>query len=153
MSVCVSVCLCVCVCVCNLYSPNGWADFYETFYKWSGRYLPVTFFTDFENSKLLTSWRPFCMFFNAALSRSQFCSDFLQNWVQGTKLSSGVCYWKSAKSVGNFRQYGNLRFRKKKQNINENDHQIFFLIWASNMSISTNSDLLITNLIFLRFDE
>ena len=93
--------------------PTDFADFYETFYRWSGGYLPVTFFSDFENSKWLTSWRPFCMFFNAALSRSQFCSDFLQNWAQGTKLSSNVCYWKSAKSVGSFWKYREPRFRKK----------------------------------------
>ena len=111
--VCVCVSVCVSVCVCHLYSPYGLVDFDETFHKWSVGYLPVTFFTDFENSKWMTSWRPFCTFFIPALSRSQFCSDFLQNWAQGTKLSSNVCYWKSAKSVGNFRQYGEPRFRKK----------------------------------------
>ena len=113
LCVCLSVRACVCVCVCHLYSPNGLVDFDETFHKWSWRYLPVTFFTDFENSKWMTSWRPFCTFFIPALSRSQFCSDFLQNWAQGTKLSSNVCYWKSAKSVGNFRKYREPRFRKK----------------------------------------
>ena len=107
------LCGCVSVCVCHLYSPYGWVDFDETFHKWSVGYLPVTFFTDFGNSKWMTSWRPFCTFFIRALSQSQFCSDCLQNWAQGTKLSSNVCYWKSAKSVGNFRQYGEPRFRKK----------------------------------------
>jgi len=109
--VCVCVCVCVCVsvclsvCVCHLYSPNGWTDFDETFNKWSGGYLPVTFLTDFENSKWMTSWRPFYTFSIPALSRSQFCFDFLQNWAQGTKLSFKLCFWKSTKSVGNFRQY------------------------------------------------
>ena len=60
----------------------------------------------------MTSWRPFCSLSYAALSRSQFCSDFLQNWWVGRKLSSAVCYLKSARSVGNFRQYGGPRFRK-----------------------------------------
>ena len=113
VSVCVCVSVCLSVCVCHLYSPYGLIDFDETFHKWSGGYLPVSFFTDFENSKWMTSWRPFCTFFIPALSRSQFCSDFLQNWAQGTKLSSNVCYWKSAKSVGNFRKYREPRFRKK----------------------------------------
>ena len=49
-----------------------------------------------------------------ALSRSQFCSDFLQNLAQGTKLSSGVCYWKSAKSVDNFRSKKRTAFKKNR---------------------------------------
>ena len=40
-AVCLCVCVSVCVCVCNLYSPNGWADFVESFYKQSRRYLPI----------------------------------------------------------------------------------------------------------------
>ena len=61
----------------------------------------------------MTSWRPFCSLSYAALSRSQFWSDFLQNWWVGRKLSSAVCYLKSARSVGNFCQYGGPRFQKK----------------------------------------
>ena len=110
MCVCVSVCVCVCVCVCVLqrYSPNGWMDFDEIFYKWSDRYLWGPFFADFEMSKSMMSWRPFLHFFAGALSQSQFCSDFLQNCRGGRKLSFAVCYSKSARSVGNSRQKYNM---------------------------------------------
>ena len=43
-------------------------------------------------------------FFVRALSRSQFCFDCLQILIQGRKLISFVCYWKSAKSVDKFGQ-------------------------------------------------
>ena len=57
VSVCVSVCLCVCL--CHLYSPNEWTDFDETLHKSPTMNLLNTFFSDFENSNLMTSWRPF----------------------------------------------------------------------------------------------
>ena len=96
-------CLCVCpsVCLCHLYSPNEWTDFDETFHKSSTVHLLNTFFSDFENSNLMTSWRPFCMCMNAALPRSQFCFDFLQILGRESKTSSRVCYLKLAKSVYN----------------------------------------------------
>merc|ERR1712148_154985 len=53
------VCMCVCVCLCHLYSPNESTDFDETFCKSSAMYLLNRFFSDFENSNLMTSWRPF----------------------------------------------------------------------------------------------
>merc|ERR1712074_404214 len=62
LCVCVSVCLCVCVCVCHLYSPNGWTDFDETFVKSFSMNLLYNFFSDFENSNLMTSWRPLLLF-------------------------------------------------------------------------------------------
>merc|ERR1712105_497014 len=76
----VSVCVCVClsVCLCHRFSPNGWTDFDETFHKSFTIHLLNTFFSDFENSNLMTSWRPLLLFSVGALSRSQFCSDFLQ---------------------------------------------------------------------------
>ena len=84
LKVCVCVCFCVCVCVSvcvwQRYSPNGWMDFDEISYKWSDRYLRGKFFSDFEISKLMMSLRPFCTFIFGALSWSQFCFDFLQNW-------------------------------------------------------------------------
>ena len=52
------------------------------------------------------------MFSNAALSRSQFCFDPLQIYRQETLLSSNVCYWKSAKSVDNFRSKKRTAFSK-----------------------------------------
>merc|ERR1711983_641334 len=56
----VSVCVCVClsVCLCHLYSPNEWTDFDETLHKSSTINLPGPFFSYFENSNLMTSWRP-----------------------------------------------------------------------------------------------
>ena len=88
-------------------------------------------------------------FFVGARSWSQFCSGFIQNWWGGRKLSSAVCYSKSARSVGNFHQYGEPRFRKKIKMAAKN----FFGNKASEVSISTEIDLLITNMIiFSRFD-
>ena len=55
-----------------------------------------------------------CMIMNAALSRSQFCFDFLQNYGQGSLVSSNVCYWKSAKSVNNFRSKKRTAFTKNR---------------------------------------
>ena len=60
--VCVCMCVCVCLCVWQRYSPNGWMDFNEIFYKWSDRYLRGSIFLDFDISKSMTSWRPFCTF-------------------------------------------------------------------------------------------
>ena len=54
------------------------------------------------------------MFSNAALSRSQFCFDPLQIYRQETLLSSNVCYWKSAKSVNNFRSKKRPAFEKNR---------------------------------------
>ena len=73
----------------------------------------MTHFSDFEIVASMTSWRPFCMFMNAAaLSRSQFCFNFLQNYGQGSLVSSNVCYWKSAKSVNNLRLKKQTAFTK-----------------------------------------
>ena len=55
--VCLCVCVCVCVCVSHLYSPNGWTNFDETFHRLPAKYLLNTFFSDFEHSNLMTSWR------------------------------------------------------------------------------------------------
>merc|ERR1712074_62343 len=104
--VCVRVSVCPCVCVCHLYSPNRWTDFDETFYKLSTTHLLNTFFSDFENSNLMTSWRPLLLFSVRALSGSQFCSDFLQILGRVSKSQPTVCYLKSAKSVDNFGSYG-----------------------------------------------
>merc|ERR1711945_23351 len=97
--VCVSVCVSVCVCVCHLYSPNGWTDFHKIFYKSSTTHLLNTFFSDFENSNLMTSWQPLLLLSVPALSRSQFCSDFLQILGRKRKTQAPIFYLKSAKSV------------------------------------------------------
>merc|ERR1712112_688811 len=101
-----------CVCLCHLYSPNESTDFDETFYISSAMYLLNTFFSDFENSNLMTSWRPLLLFPVRALSRSRFCSDFFQVLGRVSKSQPTVCYLKSAKSVDNFGSYGEPRLRR-----------------------------------------
>ena len=59
--VCLSVCLCTSMCVWSL-QPKRTKRFWRLFYKWSDRYLPVTFFVVFQSSNLMTSWWPFCIF-------------------------------------------------------------------------------------------
>ena len=98
--------------LCDLYSPNEWTDFDETFHKSSTMNLLNTFFSDFENSNLMTSWRPLLLFSVPALSRSQFCSDFLQIWALDAKLFFTVCYLKSTKSVDNFSRYNGKKTNK-----------------------------------------
>merc|ERR1712074_288328 len=108
------VCVCVhgSVCLCHLYSPNESTDFDETFYKSSAMYLLNTFFSDFENSNLMTAWWPLLLFSVPALSQSQFCFDFLQILGRVSKSQPTVCYLKSAKSVDNFGSYGEPRLRR-----------------------------------------
>ena len=92
--VCLCVCLsvCLCVCLCHLYSPNEWTDFDETLHKSSTTHLLNTFFSDFEHSHLMTSLRPLLLLSVPALSRSQFCSNFLQILGRESKTASRVCY-------------------------------------------------------------
>ena len=104
VSVCVSVCLCVCL--CHFYSPNEWTDFDETLHKSSTTHLLNTFFSDFEHSHLMTSLRPLLLLSVPALSRSQFCSNFLQILGRERKTQHPVWYLKSAKSIDNFGSYG-----------------------------------------------
>merc|ERR1712105_189948 len=112
LCVCLCVCVCVCVCLCHLYSPNELTDFDETLHKSSTTNLLNRFFSDFENSNLMTSWRPLLLLLVPALSRSQFCSDFLQILGRFSKSQPTVCYLKSAKSVDNFGSYGEPRLRR-----------------------------------------
>merc|ERR1712074_139549 len=87
-------------------------DFDETFHKSFSTNLLNKFFSDFENSNLMTSWRPFKLFSVPALSRSQFCSDFLQILGRVSKGQPTVCYLKPEKSVYNFGSYGEPRLRR-----------------------------------------
>ena len=117
----VPVCLCVCVSVCL--SDCAYVSSLQPIligrYRWNfpqmiWKIFASDIFHGFRKFKMDDVMAPILyVFFIPALSRSQFIFDFLQNWAQGTKLSSDVCYWKSAKSVDNFRQYGEPRFRKK----------------------------------------
>ena len=102
------------------------------------------FFSDFEITNSMMSWRPF-------FSRSQFVSDLLQNWTWRWITSPPICYLKSAKSVGNFRFYEEPRavhdiWRSGVQSLLGKLFQIF-----CGWSYSTNSDLLVTNLIIFFF--
>ena len=104
MYVCVYVCVYVCMCVTAL-QPKRMNGFWWNFLQMIWQIFARSFFLGFWNFEIVTSWRPFCSFSFAALSRSQFCFDCLQNLTQDRKLSSTVCNLKSTRSVGNFRQY------------------------------------------------
>ena len=112
--VCVCVCMCVCVCVCMCVCDSATAQMDGwILMKCSTNDLTDICEVRFWNFEINDNMAAILHFFVGALSRSQFCSDFLQNWWRGRKLSSAVCYLKSARLVGNFRQYGEPRFRKK----------------------------------------
>ena len=104
VSVCVSVCVSVRVSVSSL-QPKRVDRFWWNFTQIT-THLLNTFFSDFEHSHLMTSWRPLLLLSVPALSRSQFCSDFLQILGRVSKSQPTVCYSKSAKSVDNFESYG-----------------------------------------------
>ena len=101
---CVYVCVCLCMCVTAL-QPKRLDGFRWNFPQMIWQIFARSVFLGFWNFETMTSWRPFCTFSFAALSRSQFCFDCLQNLTQDRMLPSTVCYLKSAKSVGNFCQY------------------------------------------------
>ena len=144
------VCMYVCVCMCvTALKPKRMDRFWWNFLQMIWQIFARSLLLGFWNFEIDDVMAAILHFFSGALSRSQFCFDFLQNWGQGTKLSSNVCYWKSAKSFGNFRKYREPRFRKK----SKWPPKHFLGNRASKVSISTNSDPLITNLImFCRFD-
>merc|ERR1712074_51984 len=102
---CVCVCVCLSVCVISTAQTSG-----SILMKLSTNHLQyiceVLFFSDFEDSNLMTSLRPLLLLSVGALSRSQFCSDFLQILGSVSKSQPTVCYLKSAKSVDNFGSYG-----------------------------------------------
>ena len=104
--VCLSVCLCVCLSVCMCVSslqPKRMNRFWWNFPQiiWQ-IFASVIFrgFWNFEFDDVMAAILHFCV---AALSRSQFWSDFLQIWTQIFLMYGGVCYWKSARSIDNFR--------------------------------------------------
>ena len=108
------VCACFCVCMCaEALQLKQMGRFWWHFLQMIWQIFARSFFSDFENSKSMTSWRPFCIFAVPALSWSHFLFDFLQIRIQVTKLLSTVCYWKSEKSVDKFWRNNGPRFRKK----------------------------------------
>ena len=104
--VCACVCLCVCLSVCLCVSslqPKRLDRFWWNFPQMIFRiFASVTFrgFWNFEFDDVIAAILHLRV---SALSWSQFWSDFLQNYGQGAINSFIVWYWKSARSVNNFR--------------------------------------------------
>ena len=86
------VCLCVCKCVSSL-QPKRMNRFWWNFPKIIWQIFASVIlrcFTKFEFDDVMAAIL-FC-FCVAALSRSQFKSDFLQIWTQGILVYADVCY-------------------------------------------------------------
>ena len=109
--VCVSVCVCVCLSVSAL-QPRRLCQFWWNFVQMISQMFASDIFRSFWNFEFDDVMAAILHFCVPALSRSQFLFDFLQIWIQVTKLLSTVCYWKSAKSVDKFRRYNGPRFQK-----------------------------------------
>ena len=113
------VCVCVCVCVWMFVSVSSLQPKRMNRLRWNFPqiiwqiFASVIFrgFWNFEFDDVMAAILHFCV---AALSRSQFWSDFLQIWTQVSLTHAGVCYWKSARSVGNFRWLREPRFTKNR---------------------------------------
>ena len=117
----VCVCMCVRVCVAALLLKRLYRFCWNIAQKiW--QIFSCDIFFDFWKFKFDDVMAAILHFSYGALSRSQFLFDFLQIWIQGTKLFSTVCYWKSAKSVENFWRYNGTKNtiispRKKNSNL------------------------------------
>ena len=85
-------------------------------HKLSGSCLPGLYFLGFKHFEFDCIMAVILCLFNSALSWLHFCSEFLQIFRQGTKLSLDIELWKSSNSVDNFRRYGRLRFQNKSTN-------------------------------------
>ena len=110
--VCLSVCLCVCLCLSvSALQPKRLGRFWWKFTQIVSRTWASVVFLRFWISQFDDVMAAILYFSRAAVSRSQFWSDFVQIWTQCSLTMSRVCYWKSAKSVGNFRFYREPRVR------------------------------------------
>ena len=143
--VCVWVCVCMYVCVWQRSCSNGCVDFAETLHKRSDRYFLVTFFSIFENSNLMTSWRPFCSFPMGHSHGRNFALIFFKFEYKVQSCSLLFAIWNEQNRLTTFHaitEQKNLNFSKKQN----------FRIWTRNVSFYTNSDPLKTNLkLFSRF--
>ena len=105
--VCVCMCVCVRLSVCASVSalqPKWLNRFQWNFAQMVSRINTWYVFLGFWNFEFGDVTAAILYFSVPALSRSQFCFDCLQILIQGRKLISFVCYWKSAKSVDKFGQ-------------------------------------------------
>ena len=135
----VCICVCVCVCVCQHYSPNGWSDFDENSHKQSLGYLLVSFFSFFENSNLMTSWRPFCTKPCGHSHVFNIAPIFFHILVRYSLNTCFVWYCISAKSVDNFNPKWRTAFEFGDQNGHQNQNLPFL---TNEVSIYTDLDLL-----------
>ena len=107
--------LCVSVSVCQWVSalqPRRLCQFWWNFAQMIWQIFTCVIFFDFWKFKFDDVMAAILHFSYGALSRSQFLFDFLQIWIQGTKLFSTVCYWNSSKSVENFWRYNGTKTTK-----------------------------------------
>ena len=104
--VCVCVCLCVCASVCLCVSslqPKRMNRFWWNFTQMILSIFASVIFRGFWNFEFDDVIAAILHLRVAALSRSQFWSDFLQILIQEAHNSCIVWYWKSARSINNFR--------------------------------------------------
>ena len=108
---CVYVCLCVCLCVSSL-QPKRMNRFWWNFTQMILSIFASVIFRGFWNFEFDDVIAAILHLSVAALSWSQFWSDFLQHYGQGAVKSFIVRYWKSARSVNNFRSKKRTAFKK-----------------------------------------
>ena len=102
--VCVRLCVCLSVCLCvSSLQPKRMNRFWWNFTQMISRIFASVFFRGFWNFEFDDVIAAILHLRVAALSRSQFWSDFLQILIQEAHNSFIVWYWKSARSVNNFR--------------------------------------------------
>ena len=140
------VCVCMCVRVWKRSCSNGCVDFAETLHKRSDRYFLVSFFSIFENSNLMTSWRPFCSFPMGHSHGRNFALIFFKF---GYKVQS--CFLQFAiENQQNRSRTFDVITEQKTQNFRQEKK---FRTWTRKVSFYTNLHPLITNLIlFCRFN-
>ena len=100
---CVFVCVCLCVCVCvSSLQPKRINRFWWNFPQMIWQIFASVIFYGFWNFEFDDVIAAILHLRVAALSRSQFWSDFLQILTQEAHNSCIVWHWKSARSVNNF---------------------------------------------------
>ena len=113
LSVCASLCLSVCLSVSSL-QPKRMNRFWWNFIQMILSIFASVIFRGFWNFEFDDVIAAILHLRVAALSRSQFWSDFLQILRQDAINSCIVWYWKSARSVNNFRSKKRTAFEKNR---------------------------------------